>query len=136
MVNIEIGNNWLSLNAHVGRRIKVGLLDILQMFYKCLLRCATCAGMLFDRSCIHHDGKCKSRVGFSLFHDLESSEITGGSVPVPVNDDAINAAADHVLNLPCDLLGTGGVITYIHVAGSAEPAHQVRINLGMVPGIK
>src|ERR1051325_6106945 len=92
VVNIEVGNNRPSLNAHVGRRIKVGLLDILQMLREGLLRSATGAGMFFDRSCIHHDGKSKARVGFSLFHYLKRSEITRRSLPIPVNDDAINTA--------------------------------------------
>jgi hypothetical protein len=106
------------------------------MFCQCLLRSATGAGVVFDRSSIHHDGESKSGVGFGLFHYLKGSEITGRSLPIPVNDDAINAAADHVLNLPRDLLGTGGVVSDIHMTGSTKPAHEVRINLCMISGIQ
>ena len=47
---------------------------------------------------------------------------------VPINDHAINAAADHVINLALDLCGIGRAVANIHVVRPSEPQQQMGIN--------
>ena len=56
--------------------------------------------------------------------------------PVPVDDDAIDAAADHVRNLALDLRRVGGAVADIHVVRLAEPQQQVSVDLRRRAGIK
>lgn len=48
---------------------------------------------------------------------------------IPIDDDAIDSAADHVRDLIVDLACVGGTVAHIHVVRSSEPQKQVRINL-------
>ena len=41
--------------------------------------------------------------------------------PVPVDYDAIDAAADHVRDLAMNLRGIGRVVTDVHVVRASEP---------------
>jgi hypothetical protein len=51
------------------------------------------------------------------------------SESVPVDDHTVNAAADHVRDLPVNLRRILRVVTDIHVAWVAKPGHQVRVYL-------
>ena len=73
---------------------------------------------------------------FRFFHNQERSFITRGSLAIPVDNDPINAPADHVLNLPRNLVGIGGAVSHIHVIGATKPRHEVRINFGLRPRIQ
>lgn len=85
---------------------------------------------------IHHDGESESRMGFRFFHQGERRIIAGSSLPIPINNYAINASADHVLDLTGDLRGAGGVVSDVHMAVSAEPAHKMGINFCVIPRVK
>jgi hypothetical protein len=67
-INIEINYNRSSHQGHVSRRRKVGLLHILQLADKGLLRRTSGTGIPFDRTLVDHDCKCKARMGFGLSH--------------------------------------------------------------------
>jgi hypothetical protein len=49
---------------------------------------------------------------------------------VPVDDHAIDAAADHVIDLIRHLCRVGGAIADVHVVRLPKPDHQVSIDLG------
>ena len=49
---------------------------------------------------------------------------------VPVDDHAVDSAADHVRDLIVNLAGVGGTVPDVHVVRSSEPHHQVGINFG------
>jgi hypothetical protein len=55
---------------------------------------------------------------------------------VPVDDDSINATADHVFNLPLHLHRIGRTVTDVHVASSAEPGQQVSVHFRRSSGIQ
>lgn len=55
---------------------------------------------------------------------------------VPINDYPINAAADHVDDLAVDLRRVGRTVAHIHVVRSAEPHHEVSVNLRIRPRIE
>jgi hypothetical protein len=79
------------------------------------------AGVPLNGSGIDHDGESKARVilGFGL--DEFGAFVNGIIRPVPVNDDAIDSAAHHVINLSLDLRWIIRAVANIHVAGAAEP---------------
>jgi len=55
---------------------------------------------------------------------------------VPVNDEAINASADHVFDLPFHLRRIGRTVAYIHVMPGAEPGLHMHVYLGRSSGIQ
>lgn len=67
-INIEISDNRSSSQGHVRRRRKVGLLHVLQLADKGLLRRTTGTGIPFDRTLVDHDCECKARMSFGLGH--------------------------------------------------------------------
>ena len=73
---------------------------------------------------------------FGLRHHQLCGVIDGVSRAIPVDDHAVDTAADHVRNLAMDLIGVGGTIANIHVVQSSEPQQQMRINLRLRAGIK
>lgn len=56
--------------------------------------------------------------------------------PVPVDDQAINASADHVFDLPFHLRRIGRTVTDIHVMPGAEPGLHMHVYLGRGSGIQ
>jgi len=74
-------------------------------------------------------------VVFGLCHHQLRSLILKVVGTVPVDDHAINAAADHVINLTLDLRGIGGVVADIHVRRIAKPQEQVSIDFRRRAGI-
>ncbi len=79
------------------------------------------AGVPLDSPGVDHDGESKPRMilGFGL--DQLSAFVNGIVWPVPVNDDAIDSAAHHVINLTLDLRRIIRAVSNIHVARAAEP---------------
>ena len=63
-------------------------------------------------------------------------DIVAGSRPVPVDDYAIDASADHVVDLPMHLRGIRRAVSDVHVVGAAEPQHEMGIYLGVGTRIK
>ena len=53
---------------------------------------------------------------------------------VPVDDHAVDAAADHVGDLAVNLCGVGGAVADVHVVRPAKPHHHMGIDLGGRPG--
>ena len=74
---------------------------------------------------------------FDFRHHRQRSLI-GEGVPksVPVDDHALNTAADHVRNLTVNLCRILGVVTDTHMAWIAKPGHQMRVHLGARSGIQ
>lgn len=129
-IDVEVCHHRLALLRHVSGRGKVSLFDILQLADKRLLWRATGAGIPLDRALIHHDGESESGMSFGLGHHLESSLVGKAARPVPVDDDAIDAAADHIGDLAVYLRGIGRVVTHVHVVRAAEPYHHVSVDFG------
>jgi hypothetical protein len=48
---------------------------------------------------------------------------------VPVENDAIDAPADHVRDLMVQLRGVGGTVPNVHVVRSSEPKYEVSVHL-------
>ncbi len=97
------------------------MLNVLKLTDQRLLRRAAETGIPFDGPLIDHDGEGETRVVLSLGHDELRSLIHCIVWPIPVDDDAVNAAADHVGNLALDLCGVSGPVSDIHVVRLTEP---------------
>lgn len=106
------------------------MFDVLQLCDQRLLRRAVLAGVPFDGALVDHDRKCKSGMIFGLGHDELRGFVDGVAGAVPIDDHAIDAAADHIGNLAVDLRGVGRAIADVHVVVLAKPEHQVGVNLG------
>src|SRR5689334_6936122 len=89
-----------------------------------------------------HNRKVEARVELRLIPEALGSLIVGGKVraeftaAVPVNDSAIQPAADHVIDLLLDLQRVTGNVADVHVVAKAEPGNQMRVNLGSGARIK
>lgn len=73
---------------------------------------------------------------FRLGHDELCRLVDSVVGTVPIDDYAIDAAADHVINLALYLGRIGGTIADIHVVGLSEPEEQVSVNLGRGSPVK
>jgi hypothetical protein len=136
-VDIKIGDHGPSVDPHVcGRRYK-GLFYVLHLFDQRLLRRTALTRTQLDGALVHHDGKSEAGMLFDFRHHRQRSLI-GESVPksVPVDNHALNTAADHVRNLTVDLRRILGVVTNAHMAWIAKPGHQMRVHLGTRSGIQ
>jgi hypothetical protein len=129
LIDTEICNNGLPLLHHVRGRRKICLLDVLQLTDQRLLRRATGARVPLDGPGIDHDGKGEAGMGFRFRHDQLCGLINGIVGAIPVNDYAVDAAANHVLDLEVDLRRVGRTVSHIHVVRLSEPKQQMRINL-------
>jgi hypothetical protein len=74
-------------------------------------------------------------MSFRLCHHEFGCLIDGIVWAVPIDNHAINAAADHVGDLVMDLVGIRRTIAHIHVVRAAEPQQQMGIDLGSCTGI-
>lgn len=101
-----------------------------------LLWRATPAGIPLNCSLIDHDGESKAGMGFRLRHDLQGCPIHEIAWSIPVEDDPIDPAADHVIYLICDLGRIGGVVADIHMVRFPEPEHHMGVNFGRITGIE
>ena len=135
-IDIEIGHHRSPLLRHVGRRAKVCLFDVLKLTDQRLLRGASLAGIYFDRALVDHDRKSEAGMFFRLRHHQLGCLIRRSARTVPVDDHAVDAAADHVVDLAFHLAGVGRAVTDVHVVRASEPDHQVSVDLGRVAGIK
>jgi len=106
-VNIEIGDDRLSLLSHVGRRGKISLLNVLQLAHQCFLRRTACTGIPLDRALVDHDREREAGMTFRFRHDEFRGVILAVIRPVPVDDYAVNSATDHVGDLLVNLTGIG-----------------------------
>ena len=97
------------------------MLHILQLVDQGLLWRAPRTRIPLNRPLIDHDGEGETRMVFRFRHHQLRTLINRIVGAVPVNDHAIDAPADHVVNLPLDLSGIGGAVADIHVLRSAEP---------------
>lgn len=127
-VDVEIRNHRLSLHGHVRRRRKISLLNILQQTHQRLLRSASRARVPLNRSLIDHNRKREPRMRFRFRHHQPRSLINRIIRPVPINDDAINAAADHIRNLAVNLRRIVRVVANAHVVRPPEPQHHVSVD--------
>ena len=136
-VDVKIGDHGPSVDPHVcGRRYK-GLFYVLHLFDERLLRRTALTRTQLDGAFIHHDGKSEAGMLFDFCHYRQRSLI-GERVPksIPVDDHALNTAADHVGNLTVNLRRILGVVTDTHMAWIAKPGHQMRVHLGTRSGIQ
>lgn len=90
-IDIKVGDNRLSLQCHVRRGRKVGLLNVLELIDQGILRRATRTRVPFDRSLINHDGKGEPGMGLRLSHDQFCGGIDTVVWAVPIDDDAIDS---------------------------------------------
>jgi len=135
-VDIKIGDDGDSIFRHVGRRCEVGLLDVLQFIDQGLLRGASAAGVFGNRSLIHSDREGKSRMALSGRHHQLRRLIFRVVRSVPIDDHAINAAADHVIDLAVNLVWIGRTVAHVHMVRLSEPYHQMGVDLGVVSRVK
>jgi hypothetical protein len=101
-----------------------------------LLRRATGAGIPLDGSLINHDGEGKAGVRFGLLHHQLRCLVDVVAGAIPIDNDAINAAADHIVDLTRDLIGVGGAVAHVHMVRLAEPEEQMGVYLGGCAGVE
>lgn len=136
VVDIKIRNHRNPIFRHVRRRCEISLLHILQFVDQGLLRGASAAGVFRNRPFVHGDRKSKSGMAFRGRHYELRCLIFGIVRSVPVDDHAINAAADHVVDLAVDLVRVGRTVAHVHMIRLSEPDHQVGVDLGTVSRIQ
>jgi len=90
----------------------------------------------FDSPLVDHEGKSESGVLLGLGHERERSLILPVVGTIPIDDYAIDAAADHIADLVFNLHCVGRTVADVHVVRLSEPDHQVSVDLGRGPGIE
>ena len=128
-IDVEVRNHRLSLLSHVRRRWKISLLQILQLANQRLLWRATGAGIPLDRTLVDHDREGETRVSLRFGHDELCGLVDIVVRTIPINDDAIDSAADHVRDLIVNLPRVGRAVADVHVVRTSEPHEQVSIDL-------
>src|SRR5258708_35720674 len=78
-----------------------------------------------NRSGIDQDCESKSRMFFCFIHHRLGGLVDEIIGTVPVDNDAVNAAADHIGDLALHLGGIGGAVADVHVTAIAKPKHQM-----------
>jgi hypothetical protein len=134
--NVEISYHRLAVDGHISRRGEVGFFDVLQVVDQRLLRRTTRAGIPLNRSLIDHDRKRESRIALRRRHHVLRSLVDAIARPVPIDNRAIDATADHVINLTLDLRRVRLAVTNIHVVRLTEPENHVSVNLGRGSRVK
>ncbi len=129
-INIEVCDYRAPLLLHVRRRDEVLLLDILQFTDQCLLRRTSGTGGLSNGTLVDHDRKRESGMGLGFCHDEFRRLVLVIIWTIPIDDDAIDTATDHVGDLAVDLCCIGGTVADIHVVRPAEPNHEMSVDLG------
>jgi hypothetical protein len=85
---------------------------------------------------VDHDGEGEAGMVFCFGLDQLRRLIDRIIRPVPVNDQAIDASADHVFDLPFHLRRIGRTVADIHVMPGAEPGLHMHVYLGRSSGIQ
>lgn len=114
-IDVEVRDHGLSLAGHVRGRGKIRVLNVLQLIDQYLLRRAAWAGIPCDGPLIDHNGKSETRMILGFSHDKLGCLIGGTVRTVPINDYAIDTAADHVCDLAFDLCGIRRAVADIHM---------------------
>jgi hypothetical protein len=127
-IDIEIRDHRLTFNRHVSRRSEISFFDVLQIADQRLLRRTSRAGIPLDRSLIDHDGERKSGMSLGLRHHQLRRLINRVVLSEPIDNHAIDPAADHVIDLTLHLRRVRGTVADVHVIRSAEPQHQMGID--------
>lgn len=135
-IDIEVGDHRPSCQNHVSWGGKIRLLNVLQLADESLLRRTTRTGIPLDRPLIDHDREGEAGMRLSFCHHQLRGLINAVVGAVPIDDDAVNSPADHVGDLPMDLLRIRGVVADIHVVRASEPQQQVCVHLCASAGIE
>lgn len=69
-------------------------------------------------------------MSFRFVHHQPGGLITVAIRAVPIHYDAINAAADHVLQLAPDLCAVVRTIAHVHMVLTAKPQHEMSVQFG------
>lgn len=136
IIDAEIRDDWLPLQSQIRRRREISLLEVLQVADECLLRCTAGAGIPFDSALIDHDREGEAGMFFGFGHHQLRSLVDAVSRTIPVDDHAIDAAADHICDLIVNLGSVDGVVADIHVVRAAEPQHEVGVDFCIRAGIE
>ena len=94
---------------------------------------------IIERSGIFHQRERKSRMRLRLVHDFLGGLIVVGvfalsvAAPIPIDDDTVQAATDHVIHLFPDLKQIIGDIPDINVVAESKPGHQMRVDPEVAP---
>ncbi len=128
-VDIKIRHHRPPIQRHVCRRREVGLLQILHIADQRLLGIAARARIPFDCALVDHDREGEARMVLRFFHYQLGGLVNAVIGSVPVKDHSIDAPADHVRDLPVHLGGIGRTVPYVHMIRSAEPEHEVSVDL-------
>lgn len=62
--------------------------------------------------------------------------VNGVARPVPVNNHAIDTAADHVYDLFVNLGRVRRTVAHVHMVRSAEPEQEMSVDLGVSTGVQ
>lgn len=103
---------------------------------QCLLRIATAAWTERDRALVHHNCESETRMLFGFRHHQLRGLVRVILIAVPVDNDSINTAADHVRDLRVNLRRIVRAVTDIDVNRVSPPGHKVGDDLGIVSGIE
>ena len=73
---------------------------------------------------------------FRFGHNQLRGLVNASVRTIPINDDTVDTAADHVCNLTVNLGGVGGTVADIHVVRLSEPQHEMSVDLSVGAGIQ
>lgn len=127
-VNVEVGDYRPAFLFQICGRGKISLLDVLQLVDQRLLRRAAGARVPLDRSLVDHNGEGEAGMSFGFCHYQFRGLVDAIVRTIPIDDDAVDSAADHIGDLFVNLTGVRGTVTDIHVIRSSEPQQKVGIN--------
>ena len=105
------------------------MFHVLKLIDQRLLRAATQTRIPFDRALVHHDREREAGVILSLRHHEFCCIVDLVIRTIPIDDDSIDAAADHVGDLVSNLHGIARTVTIVHVVRFAEPKQKMRVDL-------
>ncbi len=108
----------------------------MELLDQCFLRRAARAGIPLDCALVDRDRETEAGMVFRLGHDQLRGVVFAVVRTIPINDHAIDSAADHIGDLLVNLRRVVGTVPDVHVIRSTEPHHQVRVHLSRRAGIK
>ncbi len=102
-IDVEVRDHGLPLIGQVCGRREISLFDILQLIDQGLLGGASRARVILNCALVDHNRESEARMRFGFGHD-EFRRIVDRIVgPIPIEDDAVDATADHIHNLIVNL---------------------------------